>query len=129
METCLVPDHEDTNIRVGFFFKLPEERIDRVGIQIRRQQSDGLAGLRTSCSEDIEVLVLCLPPRRRSSSPKSPLSRQCSLLAEPGLILKPDFDFYSRMINTELPDLITDFFLKALRASGLPFGCSGRDDT
>jgi hypothetical protein len=78
--------------------------------------------------------------RRLSQRPCSfyrPLAAQCTLLAKPCFIcrqaspsgLKPYFYCFSRIISTDLPDLITDFFLKASLSSGLPFGCSGRLET
>lgn len=129
MKPGLIPDQKHPNSGIHFLLKLPEERIDGIDVQIRCQQPDRLAGLGTGRPEDIEVFILGLSPGGGSGSPKGPLPRQGSLLAKPGFILKPYLNGYSRMIKTELPDLITDFFLNCSRAWGSPLGCSGREDT
>lgn len=116
-------------VGVCFFFKLAKKGIYRIDIQVRSQQADRLTTLRTGCSKNIQIFVLRLPPGIWPCAPDRPLASQCSLLAEASFILKPDFNGYSRIISTELPDLINDFFLKDLRASGSPLGCSGREDT
>lgn len=129
MKAGLIPDQKDLNPGIDFLLKLLEERIDGIGVQIGCQQSDRLAGLGTGRPEDIEILILGLSPGGGPGSPKGPLPGQGSLLAEPGFVLEPDFDVSSRMIKTELPDLITDFFLNCSRAWGSPLGCSGREET
>jgi len=129
VETCPIPDHHYMNIRIRFFFEFSKEGIDRIGIEIGSKQAYRLPGLRARCSKNIEIVILCLTPCRRPSAFWGPLPRQRTLLAKSCFILKPYFYFYSRMISTDLPDLITDFFLKASRVWGSPFGCSGREDT
>lgn len=129
MKACLIPDQYNMDIRVGFLFKFPKECIHRIRIELRTDQSYTLAALRTSRSKDIQVFKLCLPPAARPCSFYSPLAAECTLLAEPGFILKPYFYCFSMIISTDLPDLITDFFLKASLACGSPLGCSGRLET
>jgi hypothetical protein len=129
MKACLIPNHYDMDIGVGFLFKFPKECIDRIRIKLRRDQSDALAALRTGRSKDIQVFKLCLPPAARTRSFYRPLAAQCTLLAKACFILKPYFYCFSRIISTDLPDLSTDFFLKVSLASGLPLECSGRLET
>ena len=129
MKACLIPNHYNMDIWVSFLFKFLPKRIHRIRIELRRDQSNTLAALRTGCPKDIQVFKLCLPPAAGPCSFYCPLAAQGALLAKPRFILKPYFYRFSRIINTDLPDLITDFFLKASRSSGLPFGCSGRLET
>ena len=129
VETCLIPDHKHMHSRISFLFKLSEKCIHRICIEIRGQQSSRLSSLWTGGAENIKIFVLCLPPRRRPCPFNCPLPGQSSLLTKTSFILKPEFHFYSRITSTELPDLITDFFLKASLFSGSPLGCSGLEDT
>ena len=129
MKACLIPNQYNMDIRVSFLFKFPKKRIHRIRIDLRRDQSDTLATSRTGRPKDIQVFKLCLPPATRSCSFYCPLAAQGALLAESCFILKLYFYCFSRIINTDLPDLITDFFLKASLSCGLPFGCSGRLET
>ena len=129
MEACLIPNHYNMDIWVSFLFEFPKEGIHRIRIDLRCDQSNSLAALRTGCPKDIQVFKLCLPPAARPCSFYCPLAAQGTLLTKPCFILKPYFYCFSMIINTDLPDLITDFFLKASLSSGLPFGCSGRLET
>jgi len=129
VKTCPIPDHHYMNIRIRFFFEFSEEGIDRIGVEVGSKQAYRLTGLRARRSKNIEIVILCLTPCRRSASLWGPLPRQRTLLAESCFILKPHFYLYFRMISTDLPDLITDFFLNVSRAWGSPLGCSGREDT
>ena len=129
MEAGLIPDHKHLHLRVDLLFKLPEEGVDGLHVQVWGQEAHALAGLGAGRPKDVEVLILGLPPGRRPDALAAPLAGERALLAKAGFILKPDFYSFSRMISTELPDLSSDFFLKASRASGSPLGCSGREET
>ena len=129
MKAGLIPDHKHLHLRIDLLFKLPEEGIDGLHVEIRSQEAHALAGLRAGGSKDVEVFILGLPPGRRPDALSAPLAGEGALLAKAGFILKPDFYSFSRMISTELPDQSSDFFLKASRASGSPLGCSGREET
>ena len=129
MKACLIPNHYNMDIWVSFLLEFPKERIHRIRIELRRDQSDALPALRTGSPKDIQVFKLSLSPAARPCSFYSPLAAQGSLLAKSCFILKPYFYCFSMIISTDLPDLITDFFLKVSLASGLPFGCSGRLET
>lgn len=126
VKACLVPDHHNMEMGIGFFFKFTKKGIHRSRIEVWTNQPDALAGLWTGSAKHIQILVLCLTPAAWPCALACPLSAKSSLLAEACLILKPYFYSLSRIISTDLPDLITDFFLNSSLATGSPLGCSGR---
>ena len=62
-------------------------RVDR-----RSQQGRRLAGQRVNGAEQIDPFVLGLFDRRRTGPCLGPTPGQGPLLADPGLVLEPDFD-------------------------------------
>ena len=129
VKACLIPDHHNMYIWISLLPEFFEKRINRIRIQIRSKQANSLAGLRACRSEYIQVIVLSLSPCLWAGTLNRPLPCKSSLLTESCFILKPNFYSFSRIISTELPDLITDFFLKVSRCFGSPLGCWGREGT
>ncbi len=74
METGLIPEHHHMHVGIDFAFKLLEEKIDDLRVQIRRQQANALAGRRTRGTEHIEIVVTGLSDRRRTRTTPSPLA-------------------------------------------------------
>jgi hypothetical protein len=64
----------------------------RLGIGRRHDQAGRDAALRTGGAEQIGPVVASIARRARSASTLCPNPGQGALLANPGLVLEPDFD-------------------------------------
>lgn len=118
MEPGLVPEHHHMHVGIDFFDELLEEGVDDIGVQVRREQADGLAGLGAGGSEHIEVVVTGLPDGWRSRAFASPFAGQRALLTEASLVLEPDLDPLVGVLIGNVLDERCGVFLKASTFAG-----------
>ena len=71
---------------------LVEVKLHHVGVGIGQSQRGSYAPRRTDGAEQIGVVVALIGGLSRPCSLPRPLADQAVLLADPGLILEPDFD-------------------------------------
>jgi hypothetical protein len=91
VKACLIPDHYNMTCGVGLFFKFTKKGIHRIRIEVRTHKANALAGLRIDSAENIQIIKLRLPPAAGPCTLECPLPAKSSLLAEPCLILEPNF--------------------------------------
>lgn len=110
MEARTIPDQCGVDVGSQGARKLFQELVDHGGVQHRRENGFGLAGLGTRRSDYPQVIILGLPHRRRPRSALSPHASKRSLLTESAFVLKDDDDLLLGMLSLNPSQFYRDFF-------------------
>lgn len=84
--------------------------IHDVGVHPREKAGMRIAGGWTHRTEQVDPLVFGLSESAGTAAAFSPYSSQSALLAEPGLVLKPEDDIFSRFVVFNLFDRLRECF-------------------
>ena len=101
-----------------------------LGVGGRHNQARSDAALRTRRAEQVDPVVALVVRRAGSGSTLGPDAGQRALLADPGLILEPDFDWLAfGPVGDLRRDCRGEVFLNASWASSSAFGWRGLTDS
>ena len=92
MPPGLIQDQDHLCFRSDLFTDKVQMCIHIIGVDGRCNEGRRSTGFRIDRAEEIDPLIFGLLDRRRPGSSFGPDRRQCSLLADPRFVLKPDFD-------------------------------------
>jgi hypothetical protein len=107
--------------------ELVEEGLHDVGPDDRQDQAEGGVALRADGAEQVDGGVALVFDSRGAGAALEPSSAVAAGLADPGLVLQPDFDALGLgMGRRGFGDQIAEFFLKSAWARGSALGCTGR---
>jgi len=90
--------------------ELLEERVHRLGVHLRADQSAGISRLRTDGAEDIKVVVLGLPDGAWPAADLRPHAGDRTVLTEACFILVVDPQMLVRMRSSELIKTLGQLF-------------------
>src|ERR1700674_5201725 len=102
----------------------------RGGIAARQDKAGGASLGRADGAEDVGRAGALIVRRRGPRSAPRPASGDLVLLADPGLVLKPDFyRLARRLARGDRVEALGEIFLNAARASASWAWCRGRSDS
>ena len=103
--------------------ELPQEDVDHLGVQQRREQSFRLARFRTDRADHPQILVLHLSHRRGTRTGRSPDTGQRPLLPEASFVLEEDAESLLGVLLLDFRELFGQlFFLNSSCRTGLAWG-------
>jgi hypothetical protein len=118
MPSSLIDDQDGVSAGIDGGADFRQMGVHRFGIAPGQNQTDTLALLRTDGAEDIGPLGALIVRRAGSCSTPGPAARDLVLLADPGFVLKPEFDLYPRFeALADRFDLGREVFLNASTAN------------
>ena len=126
VESCLIPDHHNVNVRRDLFGELLQEYIDDLDVDMRREHPHGMAGVWAGGAYDVQPVVSRLPNGGESLATSRPAPGQRALLAEPGFVLEVDLDSFVGVVGGDGRQPLGKVFLNASWASGSQFSWTGR---
>lgn len=126
VEASLVPDEHHVLPGCDLAAHFMKKDVDDGRVNMRRDHAHSLAGFGADRAKHIEPVILGLLDRRWTRAGRCPLTAHRPLLAEPCLILEPDFDAFTRMGLGDLSHFAAGFFLNCIWAAGSLLAWRGR---
>ena len=122
-----IPYQDGLHVRRKRSGEHAKKGVDRLGVEVRRQDPFGLSRCGAGGGDHVEIVVLRLLYRGGACTTLGPDPRQRPLLAEPRLVLEEDFDALFRIGLAEGSKLFGQFaFLKSSCRPGSASACRGR---
>ena len=130
MPASSIHDQQRVGVRRDQLCDLFEMQPHRLGVDRGQDQPSGDAACRAGGAKNVAPFVARIARRARAGAAPGPNAGQGALLADPGFVLKPDFQWFSLCpFRQDIRYDAGEVFLKAACAAGSVLGCSGRTDS